>query len=188
MRHCCRQIFFGALLALSGLCAFAGEWEIGATHSLTFQDVDGNELSITDGRVTIITVATREQEENARAVAELVPDRYVGDPKYRYVTVVNFKDKLAGPLQGLTRAVIRNRLNAEAENLRPQYLARKIERDPRADLHVVADFDGSTSQRLGLGAATQTTVFVFGGSGKLLARWDGVPPGDALPKLLETTR
>lgn len=188
MRHRFLPILLVGLIVLGARGAGAGEWKVGSTHALSFQDVDGNEISTAAGRVTIITVATRAQEENARAVADLVPDRYVGDPKYRYVTLVNFQNKLAGPLQGLTRAVIRNRLKAEAEELKPQYRAKKIERDPRSDLHVIADFDGSASQRLGLSESAETAVFVFNGAGKLLGRWDGVPPGDALPQVLAMTR
>ncbi|MEP6821410.1 MAG: hypothetical protein ABI946_03580 [Chthoniobacterales bacterium] len=176
------------LFALGAYHAVAGEWEVGGKYALSFQDVDGKELSTNDGYVTIITVVTRAQEDNARAVADLVPDRYVGDEKYRYVTLVNFQGKLAGPFEGLTRAIIRNRLNAEAEGLKPQYLAKKIERDPRSDLHVIADFDGSASRRLGLSESAGTAVFVFDGAGKLLGRWKGVPPGDALPKVLAPAR
>lgn len=188
MRARCLPILLVGLLVLGVRGVVAGEWEVGSTHSLSFQDVDGNEISTAGGRVTIITVVTRAQEDNARAVADLVPDPYMGNPQYRYVTLVNFQGKLAGPLQGLTRAVIRNRLNAEARELRPQYLEKKIERDPRGDLHVIADFDGSASKRLGLSESAAMAVFVFDGAGKLLGRWDGVPPGDTLAKVLETTR
>ncbi len=188
MRTRCLQILLVVFFAVTADRAVAGEWEAGGSHSLSFQDVDGNEISTAAGHVTIITVVTRAQEDNARAVADLVPDRYVGDEKYRYVTLVNFQGKLAGPFQGLTRAVIRNRLEAEAKELKPQYLARKIERDPRSDLHVIADFDGSASKRLGLSESAGTAVFVFDGTGKLLGRWDGVPPGDALPEALATAR
>lgn len=172
------------LLLLGHHDATANEWEVGSTHVLSFSDVDGQEISTADGRVTIITVVTRAHEEDARTVADLVPDRYIGDQKYRYVTMVNFQDKLAGPFQGLTRAVIRNRLNAEAEKLKPQYRERKIGHDPRGDLYVIADFDGSASKRLGLTSAVEPAVFVFDGAGRLLARWEGIPPGDALPNIL----
>lgn len=182
------KILLVALLALGVHRAMAGGWEVGGTHSLSFQDVDGNDISTADGHVTIITVVTRAQEDNARAVADLVPDRFVGDEKYRYVTLVNFQGGLAGPFQGLTRAVIRNRLAAEAEELKPQYRAKKIEHDPRSDLHVIADFDGSASKRLGLSESAGTAVFVFDGAGKLIGRWDGVPPDDSLSNALAGAR
>ncbi|MEP6955951.1 MAG: hypothetical protein ABI883_03940, partial [Chthoniobacterales bacterium] len=91
--------------------------------------------------------------------------------------------KLAGPLQGVTRAVIRNRLNAEAKELQPQYAAKKLTHDPRQDLFVIADFDGTAVGRLGLSSdAGDVVVFLFDGHGKLAARWTGVPPDDALAK------
>ncbi|MEP6956170.1 MAG: hypothetical protein ABI883_05040, partial [Chthoniobacterales bacterium] len=102
------QIIFLALFCAAGFVA-AASLQPGSVYELSFSDVDGNNLSTADGHVTIITVVTREQEEKAHAVADLVPERYIGDPKYRYVTLVNFQGKLAGPLQGVTRAVIRNR-------------------------------------------------------------------------------
>ncbi len=157
----------------------------GSTHRLVLRDVDENDLSTSDGHVTIITVVTRQDEEKARTVADLVPDRYKGDEKYRYVTVVNFEGKLPGPLHGLTEAIIRKRLAAEARGLKPDYVAKKIQRDPRSDLHVIADFDGRVAEQLGLPAkAGGVAVFVFDGAGKLIARWSGVPPAGELPKAI----
>ncbi len=173
------------LLLLGHHDATANEWEVGSTHVLSFSDVDGKEISTADGRVTIITVVTRAHEENARAVADLVPDRYIGDQKYRYVTMVNFQDKLAGPFQGLTRAVIRNRLNAEAEKLKPQYREQKIGHDPRRRSLCDRGFRRQREQTSRpYGAQSRPAVFVFDGAGRLLARWEGIPPGDALPNIL----
>ncbi len=180
------QLFFASWLAFAALGADEEGWKVGSTHRLTFEDVDGDELSTADGHVTIITVVTRENEAQARAVADLVPDRYVGDPKYHYITVVNFQGKLPGPLQGITRAVIRSRLEAEAKKLKPDYAKRKLARDPRDDLFVIADFDGSAVRKLGLPVETnEVAVFVFNGEGKLVARWKGVPPGDSLAGTLK---
>ena len=165
--------------------AATDQFTLGSTHRLIFRDVDGRDLSTGDGHVTILTVVTRADEDKARAVADLVPDRYVGDEKYHYVTLVNFERKLPSPFQGLTRAIIRNRLAAEAKELQPQYLAKKITRDPRRDLYVIADFDGSATSRLGLPVeASAMAVFVFNSKGELAARWNAVPPADALSKIL----
>jgi hypothetical protein len=181
----CFGIFLLLLFAGEVGVAVAAEWQPGVSHDLTFRDVDGNDLSTNDGHVTVITVVTRADEANARAVADLVPDQYVGDANYRYVTLVNFQGRLARPFHGLTRAIIRTRLASEARELKPQYLAKKIARDPRDDLHVIADFDGSAVARLGLPANDAgVAVFVFDGKGKLVARWNGVPPDDSLAKAL----
>lgn len=180
-----RLLLIFVILCAAALCLPAAELATGSIHAFTFEDVDGGTISTTDGHVTIITVVTRQNETKARQVADLVPDRYVGVPKYRYVTLVNFQRNLAGPFQGLTRAIIRNRLDAEAKTLRPDYAKKHLSRDPRNDLHVIADFDGSAVTRLGLPVAgNQVAVFLFGGKGKLLARWNEVPPGDALPNAL----
>lgn len=156
-----------------------------AIARLTFHDVDGNTLSTADGHVTIITVVTRQNEEQAHAVADQVPDRCVGDPKFRYITVVNFQKKLASPFQGLTRVIIRQRLDAEAQKLRPEYEQKKVGHDPRKDMYVVADFDGSAVSQLGLSSdSNDVAVFVFNGHGKLIQHWTGVPPNESLPNAI----
>ena len=179
------QSFLLAIILATPVTAAAAELQVGATHQLTFRDVDGQDLSTAAGHVTIITVITREQEEKARAVSKLVPERYVGDPKYRYITLVNFQGKLPRPVRGITRSVIRNRLDAEAKELKTRYLAKQLTRDPRQDLYVVADFDGSDVTRLGLTLESSgLAVFIFDGKGKLVARWHAVPPDGALEKAI----
>lgn len=176
------QIIFAILFCSVVLAAEPAALRIGQSYRFSLRDVDGNDLSTSDGHVTIITVVTRQNEDEAHAVADMVPDRCLGNPKYRYVTLVNFQRKLAGPFQGLTRAIIRNRLDAEAKQVQPQYLAKGITRDPRRDVYVIADFDGSAVAYLGLAPETNhVAVFVFNGAGKLINRWDGVPPAKALP-------
>jgi hypothetical protein len=179
------QIFSLCWLLVALASAEATGLAPGSLQHLVFRDVDGNDLSTSDGHVTIVTVITRDNEEEAHAVADQVPDRYKGDPKYRYVTLVNFQRKLFGLVEGVTRAVIRHRLDAEAKEIKPDYVARKITRDPRRDLHVIADFDGQAVQKLGLPMdRSGIAVFVFNGQGKLVARWNKVPPGDSLAKAI----
>ncbi|CAN5244545.1 hypothetical protein BH20VER2_BH20VER2_08600 [soil metagenome] len=179
------QLFF--LLCAVGFTAAAVGDELlpGSTHRLVFRDVDGHDLSTAEGRVTIITVVTRRNEEKAREIAALVPEYAVGDPQYRYITMVNFQQKLARPLHGLTRAIIRRRLDAEARDLQERYTERQLTRDARQDVSVVADFDGRALAQLGLSPDTdEIAVFVFNRQGKLIARWSDVPPPDALPKAI----
>ena len=181
----CLQIFFILAFLGGGVSADAAGLETGSVHRLVFHDVDGNDLSTADGHVTVITVITREKEAEAHAVADRVPNRYKGDRKYRYITMVNFQGKLFGVVQGLTRAVIRRRLEAEANELRPDYAARKVGHDPRGDLYVIADFEGQAVQKLCLPVSGNTiAVFVFNGAGKLVARWNEVPPDDSLAKAI----
>ena len=145
--------------------------------------MDGNDLSTANGHVTIIAVVTRRSEDKARQISQRVPEHAIGDPKYRYVTLVNFQRGLAGPFQGLTRAIIRNRLAAEAKELQQKYTAKNVQRNERRDLYVVADFDGSAVTQLGMSPdSSDVAVFVFDGKGKLVSRWIGVPPEEALAK------
>ena len=180
-----QQRIFALFFFLGLLGASAAELQPGSVAHLKFRDVDGNEHATDKGFVTVIAVVTREEEAKAQAIADRVPNRCMGDPKYKYVTVVNFQRKIFGPLQGLTKAFIRNRLNAEAERIRPDYRAKKLTRDPRQDILVVADFDGSEVGQLGLSPDSNAVgVFVFNGRGKLIARWNDVPPEGALPRAI----
>jgi hypothetical protein len=179
------QSFFLACLLAASATKAAAELQVAATHRLTFRDVDGQDLSTAAGHVTIITAITRENENDARAVSKLVPERCIGDPKYRYVTLVNFQGKLPGPLRGVTRAVIRSRLDSEAKGLKPRYVAKNLTRNPRDDVYVVADFDGSAVTRLGLPPdSAKLAVFVFDGRGTLVARFDEVPTEAAMVKAI----
>jgi hypothetical protein len=174
-------------LTLLAAAAPAAPLSRGTVHDLTFRDIDGRDLGTAAGHITIITVTTRAREDEARAISRLMPDRCLGDPKYRYVTLVNFEGKLPAPLRGLTRVVIRNRLDAEARQLKPRYEAKQLTRDPRKDIYVISDFDGAAVKRLGLSPdSNEAAVFLFDGRGKLVARWSGVPPAEACVKALES--
>ena len=179
------QCFF-VLLAMATV-AQAALLPSGQTYRLSFRDVDGNNLSTADGHVTIIAVVTRRSEEKARQISQRVPEHVIGNAKYRYITMVNFQRGLAGPFQGLTRAIIRNRLDAEAKELQQKYAAKGVQRNARRDIHVVADFDGSAVTQLGISPdSNDVAVFVFDGRGKLINRWVGVPPEEALAKAVAT--
>jgi len=172
------------LLAAAGFVEASGS-KTGTMAPLTFEDVDGNELSTAAGYVTIITVVTRATGDQARTVARQVPERFVGDPRYRYITLVNFQGKLPGALHAVTRGVIRGKLDAEAKERKPQYEAKNLARDPRRDIHVIADFDGKAVTQLGLSPdSSDVQVFVFNGEGKIDRHWTDVPPQNSLGKAL----
>lgn len=180
------QRFSFAFLPLFFVAA-ASPLQTGSTAQVSFHDVDGTEHSTTSGHVTIITVVTRQNEAKAQAVADHVPDRCIGDRRFVYITLVNFQKKLFPALHGLTRAIIRNRLDAEANRLRPEYTTKHIGHDPRQDIFVVADFDGKAVTQLGLAPESDgVAIFVFNGHGKLVARWSDVPSEDALAKAISS--
>ncbi len=179
------QMFSAALLFATHGAAEGAELQRGSQYPFTLRDVDGNNLATADGHVTIITVVTRENEKQTRAIATGVPRRVVGDPRYRYITVVNFQRRLSPIFRGITNGIIRRRLDAEAKELQSTYTAKQLTRDPRRDVFVVADFDGSAVAHLGLTPnLSEVAVFLFDGGGKLIERWTGVPPPGALARAI----
>jgi hypothetical protein len=179
------QFISATALLVAAAADLRADLQPGSVARITLRDVDGNDHSTSAGYVTIITVASRENADKAKAVADRVPDRYIGNPQYRYITVVNFQGRIPRPLQGVTRGIIRQRLENEAKRFRASYQAKKIPRDPRRDLYAVADFDGSAAKQLGLSPdSSAVTVFVFNGQGKLVARWTDVPPNDSLAEAI----
>jgi len=182
------QYFFLAAI-LTAWPARANELSPGNVYPLTFPDVDRHQLSTADGHVTIITVLTRKDEEKAEQVGDRVPHIYLGDPKYRLITLVNFQRGIFPLLQGMINAVIRNRMDAEAKELQKIYTARHLTRNPRSDIFVVADFDGKPASQLGINSSSsEFAVFVFDGRGRLVRRWNDVPSADALTQALNEAR
>jgi hypothetical protein len=182
-----QYFFLAAILAASP--ARANELHAGNVYSLTFTDVDRHQLSTADGHVTIITVVTRKDEQKAQQVGDRVPHFCLGDPKYRLITVVNFQKGVFPPFQGLTMAIIRNRLDAEAKDLQKLYTAKHLTRNPRSDIFVVADFDGKSVSQLGIGPnSTEFAVFAFDGRGRLVKRWNDVPSAEALTAAIYEAR
>jgi hypothetical protein len=178
------QYFFLAAF-LAGTPAWANELRPGNVYSLTFTDVDRQQLSTADGHVTIVTVLTRKDEEKAEQVGERVPHVYLGDPKYRLITLVNFQRGIFPLFQGMINAIIRNRMDAEAKELQKTYSAKHLTRNPRSDIFVVADYDGKPASQLGINASSsEFAVFVFDGRGRLVRRWNDVPSGEALSAAL----
>ena len=159
----------------------AVELRPGNVYPLTFTDVDQHQLSTSDGHVTIITVVTSKDEQKAQMVGDRFPREYLGDPRYRLIMVVNFQQKIFSPFRGIVAAVIRHRLDAEAKEMQKIYSARHLNRDPRYDIFVVADFDGKAVSQLEIApTSTEFAVFAFDGRGRLVRKWNDVPSADAL--------
>ena len=183
-----RYFFLAALMAAIP-AAQATELRPGNAYTLTFTDVDRHQLSTSDGHVTIITVVTRKDEQKAQQVGDRVPHVYLGDPKFRLITIVNFQRSIFPPFQGMIMALIRNRMDAEAKDLQKVYAAKHLTRNPRSDIFVVADFDGKAVSQLDIAASSsQFAVFVFDGRGRLVRRWNDVPSAEALSAALSEAR
>jgi hypothetical protein len=189
-RVCARplQYLLFAIL-LVGVPARAIELRPGNVYPATFTNVDRQQLSTSDGHVTIITVVTRKDEQKAQQVGDRIPRPYVGDPKFRLITLVNFQQNIFPPFRGMVMAIIRNRLTAEAKELQKVYTEKHLTRDPRSDILVVADFDGQAVSQLGIAPTSpEFAVFVFDGRGRLVRRWNDVPSADALAAALNEAR
>lgn len=173
--------FFIGTLILLPAARLIGALSIGATYSLGFVDIDGNQHSTADEHVTVIVLATPADREKARTVGDRVPEHCLGNPDYRMITIIRFTRKHAVIGRKIATALIRHRVNEEARRLQAQYDGKGIKRDARKDIFIVTDFDGSVSSQLGEAeGATDFEVFVFGRNGELIAQWHGVPSAEQL--------
>jgi hypothetical protein len=157
-----------------------GALSIGATYSLSFVDIDGNKHSTAEGHVTVIALTIPADREKARSVGDRVPERCLGNPDYRMITIIRFARRHTAVGRRIATAFIRHRVNEEAKRLQARYNGKKIVRDARKDIFVATDFDGSMSSQLGEPQGTDFSVFVFGRNGELIAQWHGVPTADQL--------
>ena len=158
-----------------------GALSIGATYSLDFVDIDGNKHSTADGHVTLLVLTTPADREKARTVGDRVPERCLGNPDYRMITVIHFTRKHTAIGRRIATALVRHRVNEEARRLQARYDGKGIKQDARKDIFIVTDFDGSVSSQLGeAGSETAFCVSVFGRNGELRAQWHGVPSAEQL--------
>ena len=181
------QFFFVAAIApVLPATLVRGALSSGAIYPLTFVDINGNKLSTADGHVTVLVVSTTADREKARAVGDRVPDYCLGNPTYRMITIIRFTSRHTVIGRRVATALIRHRVREEAKQLQTRYDSQKIARDPRGDIFVVADFDGTASSQLdGLGEAPTFHVLVFARDGKLLAQWTDVPSAKQLAEVLK---
>ena len=156
------------------------------TYRLNFTDVDGNPLSIGDGRINVVVLTSKASVDKARAVGDRIPDFCLANPAYRMITVVTFETKHSAPIRAVCKSVMRHRLDSEAERLKKRYDVHKITHDARKDVFAVADFDGAIATQLGVKAdAALFHVFVFGKTGELLKQWSDVPSTEELTAALK---
>src|SRR4029453_127957 len=178
--------FFNGTLILILAARLHGALSLGQPYSLSFVDIDGNKHSTDDGHVTVIVLTTPADREKARTVGDRVPERCLGNPDYRMITVVRFTRKHTAVGRRIATAFVRPRTNEETKRLQTRYNGKKIARDARKSIFVATDFDGSISSQLGEPEeATDFAVFVFGRNGELIARWNGAPSAEQLAAALK---
>jgi len=150
-------------------------------RDIVLTDIDGNQLSTSDGHVTIITVITRQNQAKASVVGDRVPLKYLGKPRYRLITVVDFQQEIGPFFRPIFLAIIRSRVDAEARRLQTRYSAKHLSRPARQDIFLVADFDGHVANQLGITASSDGfLVFLFDGTGHLKRSWNDVPSASDL--------
>ncbi|HEY4273508.1 MAG TPA: hypothetical protein VGM65_16030 [Candidatus Udaeobacter sp.] len=181
------QIFLFVAMGLLFLPALLhGTLSTGTTYSINFVDIDGNNLSTSDGHVTIVVLTTTADREKARAVGDHVPDYCLGNPKYRMITIVHFTGRHTVIGRRIATTFIRHRVRESAKRLQARYDSQKLSRDAKGDIFVVTDFDGTAASQLGETAgAADFSVFVFGPTGELLKQWPEVPSAEQLASALK---
>ncbi|MFL6513624.1 MAG: hypothetical protein ACJ8M1_01220 [Chthoniobacterales bacterium] len=177
-----RKLFIRALFAYFVIaCSIVAAPVVGQPCPYKLVDVDGRTLSASQGVVTILVLTSRPDAEKVKLVADRVPGRCLGNPSSRMVTVIRFQPTRNRATRYILSSLIRRRVDNEALQLRQRYLAKKLTRDPRRDVYVVADFDAQVASELGLDPHIfPFRVLVVSGSGILLRDWSGVPDAKEL--------
>jgi hypothetical protein len=170
-----------------GISLFVATTPISAspTYALNFVDVDENKLSTAGGQVTIMVLANSAETEKARIVGDRIPDFCVGNPGYRFITVLTFETKHSSPARALFRAIARHRLDAEAKRLQARYTAKNLTQNARKDVCAVLDFDGAIAAQFRSPTAPGFQVLALGRQGELLQRWTEVPTAEQLAAVLK---
>jgi hypothetical protein len=148
-------------------------------------EIDGRTLSTGDGVITTLVLTTRSQSNKARQVGDRTPERCLGNPKYRMITVVQFSPSTSRAVRYLLTKLALSRVNSEADKLKARYRAKNLTTHPRPDIHVVFDFDGAIASQLGVKDAGTFGVFVFGPDGSLRREWRTVPDAHELDAALQ---
>src|ERR1700730_16412802 len=117
----------------------------GQTVALKLTDLDGRSLSASDGQVTTLVLTARKDLDKARLVGDRTPDRCLGNPRFRMITVIHFSKTTGGTMRFVFTKLVRQRLTSEANRLRPRYLAKKLTTDPRPAARSGTRFNGGTA-------------------------------------------
>jgi hypothetical protein len=178
--------FFSVILLAFVAASFSAAAPVtGKTYAFKLVDVDGRILTAADHVVTVLVLAARRDLDKARQVGSRIPDRCLGSPKSRMITVIRFDKTRSRTARFFLSALVRRGLDTEAKRLKSRYMAKKLNRDPREDIYAVADFEGQTAEQLGLGAdAAQFRVLILSANGVLLRDWSNVPSAQDLSAVL----
>jgi hypothetical protein len=159
---------------------------VGETYRISFVEIDRNNLSTDDGRITTIVLTARPNIDKARTVGDRTPDFCLGDSNHRMITVLAFEKNHSRPVRAVLNSLMRHRLDSEAKRLQLRYDRLKISRNARQDVFAVADFDGSITGQFREKVDPQLfRVLVFGKTGELLKQWNDAPSAEELAVALK---
>jgi|1186.fasta_scaffold149595_2 hypothetical protein len=182
VRNLVRLALFSYLV---NACATTAAPVVGQPCPYKLVDVDGRTLSASEGVVTILVLTSRPEAEKTKLVADRVPERCLGNPSSRMITVIRFQPTRNRAARYFLSSLIRRRIDTEAARLKQRYVAKKLTRDPRRDVYVVADFDAQIASQLGLDSHFfPFRVLVISGDGVLLRDWSKVPEARELDAAL----
>lgn len=154
-------------------------------YALKFADVDGHQLSTTDGPVHVLVFVTSGELNRAELVGDRIPDFCLGNPSYRMVTIVETGDH-SGPIRLAFDSIARRRLDAAAKRLQARYDNHKIARVARQDVFAAIDFAGAIAANFtNQSDAATFRVVVLGPGGELRGQWTELPTTEQLTAALK---
>jgi hypothetical protein len=177
------QLFFqlALLFACSSLAGASDE----KVYALKFTDVDGNQLSTADGRITVLVFATSTDISRAEVVGDRIPDFCLGNSSYRMITVVEAKTHSA-PVRLAFASVARRRLDSAAKRIQVRYDSHKITRTARQDVFAVIDFGSTIAANFtNASDAFNFRVVVLGPTGGVRKEWTQLPTTEELAAALK---
>src|SRR4029453_199003 len=118
--------FFNGTLILILAARLHGALSLGQPYSLGFVDIDGNKHSTADGHVTVIVLTTSAEKEKARTVGDRVPERCLGNPDYRMITIIRFTRRHLAIGRRIATALVRHRVNEEAGRLQARIMEKEL--------------------------------------------------------------
>ena len=178
------QMFPGFILMTVACSICSASPAIGKIYSVKLLDVDGRTLSTVDKVVTVLVLTTRANLDKARQIGDRIPERCLGNPNYRMITVIEFGNIRTRVMQYLLSASVRRGLDSEAERLKTRYIAKGVNRDARTDIYAVADFNGHTAAQLDLQPSPEFRVLLLSREGALMRDWTKVPSAEEVATAL----
>jgi len=138
--------------------------------------VGGGSVSLSGGAPTVVTVITKDRENQAKRIGSYISDEEFANGQVLTATVLNFDGKLQPSMRKITEAQIELDLKKESARLGPVYRRLGVDHSPMNNLHVVPDYDGSIARSLGVDSEKNPiVVLIYDQAGNLKARFSGLP-------------